>query len=86
MGNLSKTMLIDISVKIGIVENIKIGVNCNPEEIASSTCLHEEFHDEFILSREEMPKFNLSFVAHEIKLYDEARQIKCQIPSPEIAV
>jgi hypothetical protein len=39
MGNISKTLLIDISVKTGIVENIQIGANCNPEEIAASPTL-----------------------------------------------
>ena len=39
MGNISKTMIIDISVKTGIVENIQIGANFNPEEIAHFTSL-----------------------------------------------
>ena len=43
MGNLSKTLLIDISVKTGIVENIQIGADCNPEEIACFTSLSKEF-------------------------------------------
>ena len=48
--------------------------NCSPKEIAISTSLHEEFHEEFVWSHEEMPDFNLSFFAHEIQLYDEAKQ------------
>lgn len=47
MGNISKTLLIDISIKIGIVENIQIGADSNPEEIASFTCLFKEFCDVF---------------------------------------
>lgn len=50
MGNISKTFLIDILVKTGIVENIQIGADCNPEEIASFTCLIKELHDVFALS------------------------------------
>ena len=46
-GNLSKTLLIDISVKTGIVENIQIGADCNPEEIACFTSLFKEFCDVF---------------------------------------
>ena len=37
ISNLSKALPIDILVKIGIVENIRIGSNHNPEEIASFT-------------------------------------------------
>lgn len=55
---------------------------CSPKEIASSTCLQ----DEFVWSHEEIPDFNLSFVTHEIQIYNKARQIECQIPSLEIVV
>lgn len=33
MGNITQTMPIDIFVKLGIVENIHIGVTCSLEEI-----------------------------------------------------
>ena len=52
MGNISKTMLIDISVKTGIVENIQIGAYCNTEEIACFTSLFKEFRDVFTWSYE----------------------------------
>jgi len=38
IGNISKTLLLDISVKTSIMENIQIGTNRNPEEIVSFTC------------------------------------------------
>ena len=47
MGNLLKTMLIGISVKTGIMENIQIGVYCNPEEITCFTSLFKELCDVF---------------------------------------
>ena len=55
------------------MEDTQMREDCSPEEIASSTCLHEEFHDEFVWSHEEMPDFNSLFVTHEIQLYDEAK-------------
>lgn len=33
IGNIIATMPIDISIKLGIVQNIHIGVSCSPEEI-----------------------------------------------------
>lgn len=86
MGNISKTLLINISIKRSIMENIDIGADCNPEEIASFTYLYKEFFDVFTQSHEEMPNINPSIVLHEIKLYDDAKPIKCQIPSLDIVI
>jgi len=76
MGNLSKSMLIDISVKTGIVENIQIGAYCNTEEIARFTSLFKEFCDVFSWSYDEMPDIDPSIVEHEIKIYDNAKPIR----------
>ena len=76
MGNLSKTLLIDIWVKTSIVENIHIGADCNPEEIASFTSLFKEFCDVFAWSYNEMPGIDPSIVKHEIKTYDNAKPIQ----------
>jgi hypothetical protein len=35
MGNISTMIVIDISIKEGIVENINLGANCTPEEVIS---------------------------------------------------
>ena len=40
-------MLIDILVKTGNVENIQIGADWNPKEIARFTSLFKEFYDFF---------------------------------------
>lgn len=45
MGNISNIILIDISVKTDIVENIQIGANCNPEKITSLIYPFKDFHD-----------------------------------------
>ena len=47
MANISATIPINISVKPDIVENIYIGANCSPEEIAIYTALFKEFCDIF---------------------------------------
>jgi hypothetical protein len=39
LGNISSTITIDISIKEGIVENIHLGADCSPEEVASYTTL-----------------------------------------------
>jgi hypothetical protein len=39
MGNISTTIIIDILIKEGIVENINLGANCKPEEVVSYTTL-----------------------------------------------
>ena len=69
MGNLSKTMLIDISVKMGIMENIYIGVDCNPEEIARFTSLFMEFRDVFAWSYKKIPDIDPSIDEKEIKKF-----------------
>lgn len=66
MGNISKTILIDISINIDIMENIQIGANCNLEEIASFTFLYKEFYDVFAWSYDEIPNIYSSIIEHEI--------------------
>ena len=67
MGNLSKTLLIDISVKTSIVENKQIGANHNPEEIVRFTSPFKDFHDVFPWSSKEIHGIGPSIVKNEIK-------------------
>ena len=69
MGNISKTMLIDISVKTGIVENIQIGEDCNPEEIARFTSIFKEFRDVFAWSHKKIPDIDPSIDEKKIKKF-----------------
>jgi hypothetical protein len=39
LGNISSMVVIDISIKEGIMENINLGANCSPEEVVSYTAL-----------------------------------------------
>ena len=52
MGNISATILIEISIKPGIVNNIHIGDYCSPNEIKIYTALFKEFSDVFAWSYE----------------------------------
>ena len=74
MGNISKKMLIDISVKTGIMENIQIRADYNPEEIVCFTSLFKEFRNVFAWSYDEIPSIDPSIFEREIKIYDNANQ------------
>ena len=69
MGNISTTMLIDISVKAGIVENIQIGADCSPKEIACFTSLFKKFRDVFAWSYKKIPDIDPSIDEKEIKKF-----------------
>ena len=68
MENISATIPINISINPDIVENIHIGANCSPKEIAIYTSLFKEFHDIFSWSYEEMPSIDPSIVVLSLKL------------------
>jgi hypothetical protein len=76
MGNISTMIVIDISIKEGIMENINLGANCTPEEVVSYTALFKEFHDVFAWSYEEMPGIDPSIVVHEIKTYPGVKPVQ----------
>jgi hypothetical protein len=71
LGNISKTISIDISVKPGITKHIQIGADFSPEEIECYTALFKEFCDIFSWSYEEIPGIDPWIVVHEIKTYPE---------------
>ena len=62
MANISAIIPINISVNPNIVENVHIGGNCSPEEIAIYTALFKEFCDVFLWSYEEMSGIDPSIV------------------------
>jgi hypothetical protein len=72
LGNISKTISIDISVKLGITKHIQIGADCSPEEIECYTTLFKEFRNIFSWSYEEIPGIDPQIVVHEIKTYPRA--------------
>lgn len=69
MGNLSKTFLIYIYVKTGIMDNIQVGVDCNLEEIVSFSYPFKDFRDVFPWYYEEMHGIDPSIFKHEINKF-----------------
>jgi len=65
--NISQTLLPNISIMIGIVENIQSGANHNPEEIVSFNYPFRDIRDVFPWSYEEMHGIDPSNVKHEIE-------------------
>ena len=74
--NISATIPINISVNLDVVENIHIGANCSPEEIAIYTALFKEFRHVFAWSYEEILGINPSIFEHEIRTYPDARPVR----------
>lgn len=75
MGNISKTFLIDISVKTGIMEKNQVGVDCTPKEIVSFTYPFKELHNVFSWSYKEIPDIDPSIFENKIKVYDNAKPV-----------
>jgi len=76
LGNISRTIPTDISVKPGIFENIHIGASYMEDEIQTYKALFQEFCDMFAWSYEEMPGIDLAIFFHEIKTYPDAKPIR----------
>ena len=66
MENIFSTIPINICVNPDVMENIHIGANYSPEEIAIYTALFKEFCDIFVCSYEEMPRIDPSIVKQKI--------------------
>ena len=75
MENISVTIPINISANPNIVENVHIGANCSPEDIAIYTALFKEFCDVFSWSYEVIPGIDPSIFEHEIWTYPDAKPI-----------
>ena len=76
MENISTTIPINISLNPDVMENIYIGANCSPKEIAIYTALFKEFHDVFVWSYEEIPGIDPSIVEHEIHTYSSGKVVQ----------
>ena len=73
MGNIIENCPFNISVKLGIIENLHIGQNCTPEEVTTLTALFKEFGDVFAWIYEEMSGIDPSIIVHEIKTCPDAK-------------
>ena len=76
LGNISRTIPIDISVKPRIDENIHVGASCTDDEIQLYKALFQEFCDVFAWSSEEMLGIDPVIVVHEIKTYPDAKPVR----------
>jgi hypothetical protein len=79
MGNISTMIVIDISIKEVVVENINLGANCTPEEVVSYTYLFKEFCNVITWSYEEMFRMDPLIVVHKIKTYPGAKPVRQKI-------
>ena len=75
MEKIYVTIPINISMNPNIVENVYIGANYSPQEIAIYTALFKEFHNMFSWSYEENPGIDPSIIKHEIQTYLDAKLV-----------
>ena len=76
MENISTTIPVNISINPSVVENVHIGTNFSPEEIAIYTALFKGFHDIFSSSYAEIPGIDPSIVQHEIWTYPDSKPVR----------
>jgi len=76
MGHITATELINISIKLGIVENNHVRVSCSLDEIKIYNALLKEFCDVFAWSYEEMLGIDPSIVVHEIPTYPNVKLVR----------
>lgn len=75
MGIITQMMPIDISVKLGIIENFHIAVPCSLDEIKFYTHPFQEFQDVFAWSYEKIPRIDPTIVVHKVPTYPNAKPI-----------
>jgi hypothetical protein len=73
--SIAKTIPINISKTLGIVENVFIRVDFSPKEIQTYTELFKEFHDVFSYSYEDILGIDPRIVEHEIMTYPNAKPV-----------
>jgi hypothetical protein len=76
LSNISPTIPLDISIKLGLVENVHIGSLCSTDELVTSKSLFQEFRDIFARSYEKMPGIDPDIVVHEIKTYPGDKPVR----------
>ena len=76
LSNITKTVLVDISTKPRIVENIYMGKICFSSELRSYMALFNEFRDICACTYEENLGIDPSIMAHEIRTYPDAKSVR----------
>lgn len=75
MSSISPTTKVDISMKLGTVEEISLGAACFPNKVTSYKSLFQECRDIFTQTYTEMPYFNPTITEHHISTWPDAHPI-----------
>jgi hypothetical protein len=75
VSNISPTIALDISVKLGVIKNVHIGASCSIDEVITYKSLFQEFCEVFACSYEEMSGIDPDIIVHEIKTYLDTKRI-----------
>jgi hypothetical protein len=77
IANISPTVKINISIKLGIIEEITIGVAFSPEELTAYKALFQEYQYIFTWSYTNMPDLDPSIIEHRIDTWLDVTPV-CQ--------
>ena len=76
MVNISPTIQIDISLTLGVINNISMRASCSPTETIDLKHLFQRFQDIFALSYKEMLGLDPGIVKHHINTWTDAPPIQ----------
>jgi hypothetical protein len=79
LSNIFPTILLDISIKPRVIENVHIRAAFSSAEVITYTAIFQDFRDVFSWSYEEMQSIDPNIVVHEIKTYPNAKPIRKRI-------
>jgi hypothetical protein len=88
LNNISPIVPLDISTKLGVVENVHIGASCSTDEVCTYKALFQKFCDVFAWSYEEILGIDPNIFVHEIKVYLNAKPVRqrlCPIHPRKVA-
>jgi hypothetical protein len=75
LSNISPTIPLNISIKLGVFKNVHIGASCSHDEVVTYKSLFQEFCDVFAWIYEEMSGIDPDIVVHEIKTCPGAKPV-----------
>jgi hypothetical protein len=75
LSNISPTIPVDISIKLGVIKNVHIKASCSFDEVITYKSIFQEFRDVFTWSYEEMSSIEPDIVVHEINTYPDTKTV-----------
>jgi len=72
MSNISPTIKVNISRKLGIVKEILLGATCSPKELTSYKFLFQEYRNIFTWTYSKMLGISPTIVEHHIDTWPDA--------------